>query len=195
MYNNNLILDYEKKINIPQNSNSFYIINKSLLIKNCIEIEISHKENFDISNLYAIIKSYTNNLIYLPANVFTLIKNNDNSFIASNFNTNEIKDLSFFAFSKLINFQFKKDWEYIKRDGSYYILISYPIEIFDINLLKFIKPIYPWNEKISRNLKINTIEEDLISLINKKEDKIKELEYEIKKLKKRNRSRLIWKKK
>lgn len=177
MYANNLILDLNNKIIIPQNSNTNFIISKSINIKNSIEIKIKPFEEIEILNLYLIIKSYVMNVIYVPSNFFIIVKNLDEKeFIASNINISEIKNLSYYGFINWFYDELHNDWKYIREDGEYALLLTYPMNIFDKNLISFIKPKYPWDSNITSSLtKLKSNEEYYIITIEKQKKKIEEL--------------------
>jgi hypothetical protein len=46
-------------------------------MKDSISIEITPFEEINFLNLYIIIKSYSSNLLYIPSNLFIVIKNID----------------------------------------------------------------------------------------------------------------------
>ena len=184
MYANNLILDLDNRVAIPQNEKDNYIIKNSSFMDYCIEIYINPHNSVDLINLYLIIKSYSCSILFPSHNFFTLIKNlNEKEFIASNININEFKNMSYFSFNKWFYTQLKNDWKYIKQNGEYYILFSYPVELFDRNNLAYLKPKYPWDTEIILKI-IRIVEQtnEYEKLIKKQKEKINELEVIIAKL-------------
>lgn len=184
MYNDNLIIDKENKVLIPQNNKVNFKIKKSIFIKNCIEIKIIPFSEVDMINLYLIIKSYVSNLIYVSVNIFTYVNNkNDNGFIVYNSNITEFKNLSYYGFFKWFYEQSSEDWKYIKEDGEYYFMINYTIEIFDMDLLDYLKPKYPWNSTIIEKMtKLKDNEEYYIMTIEAQKKEIKILKEKLSKM-------------
>lgn len=193
MYNNNLILDNENKISISQNTNNFFEIFKSDKLKDSIEIVINPFDEIDTINLYIIIKSYSLNLIYVPANTLIMVKNpTEEEFIVYNSVIDQFKNFSFYGFYNWFHRQLQNDWKYIKEGGRYSLVFTYPLKIFDPELLHILKPNYPWNSQIIENFArlystekyyIMTIEQQKKELA-KKQKIIEDLERIIKQVKK-----------
>ena len=185
MFNNNLIIKNEE-ILIPQNDNSFFMF-ESLFLKNSLELIIQPFEDIDTINLYIIVKSLTSNIIYTPHSVLIAVTNNEN-FIVHNISISNFKKMNYFNFINWFNKQLEYDKKYIRENGKYKLIFTYPVEIFDRNLIPNIRPKYPWNNEILYSLN-NIIEEEesknkIIEIQKKKieyqENKIKELENKIK---------------
>lgn len=180
MYNTNLILDHKHQIKIPQNSNTFFVINENTFFTNSLSIKIEPYEDVDIINLYLIIKSYCSNLIYIPSKLFIIVKNpNQKEFLAWNSSVSEFKNITYYGFIDWFYNQLHKDWEYIHKDGEYFFVFTYPIKVFDINLLSTIKPKYPWkSELLEKFTKLKHNEEYYIMTIEAQKieiNKLKEL--------------------
>jgi hypothetical protein len=144
MYSDNLFIDYYQKNEIPQNSKTNFEIKKSEILKDSLEIKIKPYEDVSTLNLYVIIKSYVCSLIYIPSNFFIIIKNlNEDEFIAFNSFIDEFKNMSYYGFLNWFYTQLQKDWEYIKKDGEYSFLLTYPIKVFDLDNLKYLRPKFP----------------------------------------------------
>lgn len=151
--NDNLFVDFKKQNIIPQNEKNFFIIKNSTDLKYTLEIKLHPFESFDIINLFFIIKSYTMNLRFIPRDFLIKIKNKENdNFLVLNKNIQWFKHLNFYAFYNWFYFQLYNDWTYLKSDSEYSYLITYPIEIFDRNLIPFLRPIFPWKSDLLENL-------------------------------------------
>jgi hypothetical protein len=93
------VLDEKNDIKIPQSENKFFNIKKSKVYKNSLEISFDPLKETDILNLFLILKSYVNNLIYIPNNFLITIENvGEKEFIAFNTNIVEFKNLKYFSF-------------------------------------------------------------------------------------------------
>lgn len=186
MYTNNLILDLNNTIKISQNLNTYFVISKSLNMKDSIEIKIQPYEDIDMLNLYLMIKSYIMNVIYVSSNFFIIVKNkNEKEFIACNVSTNELKNLSYYGFINWFYDELHNDWKYIKDDGEYFFIITYPMDIFDKDLITFLRPRYPWDSKILSFLtKLKSNEEYYIITIENQKKEIENLKKEIENQKK-----------
>ncbi len=179
MYNNNLLLDFNKKTKIPQNSNNFYEFN-SFYFKNSIEIIIKPFEDIDHINLFIILKSFVHNIKYPPGRFLIAVKNED-FFVLNNIDISNIKKMSYLSFYNWFVYRIENDRKYIRKDGIYKFIITYPIEIFDRKEIEYLRPIYPWSLEILNSLTILIEEEsNKDRIIKNQEEKIKILENKIK---------------
>jgi hypothetical protein len=96
MYNNNLFLDYKNNIKIPSTDKSFYEITGNLFLKHTISVKV--ERDYDLANLYFILKSFSCNLIYIPHNFFTVINNSDDFFVAHAENVRIFKQMGYLNF-------------------------------------------------------------------------------------------------
>jgi hypothetical protein len=72
--------------------------------------------------------------------------------------------------------QLHKDWQYLKKDGQYFILFTYPINLYESNLLFLIKPAYPWSSTILSKLsKLRSDEQYYLMTIEAQKNEIKKL--------------------
>ena len=185
MYNNNLFEDFKNQINIPENEKKSFKITLSNLLPNAIQIDIDEKENTNLFNLYLIIKSYLNNLKFIPDRFLIVISDvNHSFFIADNLDFYFFKSVSLNNFIIWMQKKFLNDSKYLTEKNIYSFVFTYK-KNYDENLLEKIKPIYPWKENILNNL-IKNIEKEqnFISIIDMQKKKIEELQKEIEKLKK-----------
>jgi len=148
VYSNLLIEDHNNKIKIPQNDKTCYIIQRSIKIKNSIEIIIEPYEDLDLYNLFLIIKSYSCNLIYIPHMFITVIKRKDSTFIAHSNHIDRFKKMRYTEFSEWFYNQLNNDWKYLNKDDLYSFIFTYPYNIFDRSKIDCIKPNFPWNEDL-----------------------------------------------
>lgn len=194
MWSNNLFIDAQDKVKIPQNRGCYFDISKSRRLKNTIEIRVAPYEEVDILNLYLVIKSYASNLIYPPSYFLISIRDpNQKEFIVYNSNIREFKNISYYGFEKWFYTRLHHDWQYLKKASEYFFMFTYPLNLFDASLISHIKPIYPWNSKILESfvvLKENevfymmTIDSQKEEIARQKE-KIEELAAELESLKRK----------
>lgn len=186
MYTNNLVVNKNEKKKIPQNENSYFVIKKSNILKHSINIEINPFEQVDLINLYIIIKSFASNIIYIPRNMLIVIKNvNEKEIIAKNINIDEFKNIKFYAFYKWFLDELQENWKYIKTSCQYIFIITFPIDVFNRELLEFLEPQYPWKEEIVIEFnKIIEIDKKNEETINNQAKEIIKLKKEIEELKK-----------
>lgn len=185
MYNDNLLIDFEKETKIPQNEISFYEFS-SFYFKNSIEITIKPFEEIDYINLYIILKSFAHNIKYTPGRLLIAVKNED-FFVSNNIDISNIKKMSYLSFYNWFLYRIENDRKYIRKEGLYKFIITYPIEIFDRKEIEYLRPIYPWSRKILDSLTILIEEEsNKNKIIESQEKKIKILEEKIKNLEKKS---------
>jgi hypothetical protein len=75
-----LFLDFSEKNIIPQNNKNIFIIESSSNFRFSLEIKIHPFEEVDVLNLFLIIKSFADNLIYQTGDFFIKIENPDDPF-------------------------------------------------------------------------------------------------------------------
>lgn len=187
MYNDNLVLDYDNNIKIPSNENSFYKIEGNSFLCYTINIFLTSKFDLDLLNLFIILKSYSSSVIYIPHNLLTIIKNPEESFFLANVvNISVVKKMSYWDFYVWYNAKVEKEWMYVRENGLYIFSFTYPIDIFDRNLVPIIKPKYPWNSLLLQN-SVDLYEKKKMynDLLMEKDKKISELELELEKLRKK----------
>jgi len=183
MLKNNCVLDFKNEISIPQNSKTNFLITKSLNWNYCIDIKFNLNQKINNLNLFLIVQSYAQNLIYFPISFAVVIeKKSDPLLIIEKINIHKIRLMSFEDFEEWVNYRLAYDWKYVENEDFYcfrFIFHSKAIDGFNIEfnteILNFLKPNYPWDKSILIRLKPHDL--DLIS-----ETKI--LKYKIKKLKK-----------
>lgn len=184
MYKDNLIVDYENSIKIPQNEREFYEINQSLDLNYSIEVVIKPFDDINTINLFLIIKSYLNNLIYIPHMLLIMVKKNNENFVAHSLNSSYFKEMSYLSFAEWFYKNLKEDWMYMNDESLYSFIFTYPINVFDRDLLRFIKPKYPWKTNLFVDLANNIKNERFyIETIDKQKKKIEELEKKLKDIK------------
>jgi hypothetical protein len=196
----NCLLDKEKKIKIPQNNKSDFIISKSNEWINSIDIEFNPKEEIDILNLFLIVKSFIKNIEFFCYKMATIIKKeNEDIIITENLLMNQFMRMSYWDFENWIIDKLHIDSKYMEEDKCLYsIRLSFQKKIieglnkkYDEDVLKYLKPIYPWKNIILDELNIkNYIKElELEKILKKveknvpKEDIIKDIKLLIDKLK------------
>lgn len=81
--------------------------------------------------------------------------------------------------------QLKNDWEYFKKESTYSFCFTYSIDIFDRNLIEYLRPKYPWNlelvSKIVKEINEETKYLEIIDKQNKEISKLKKIIYNLKK--------------
>jgi len=196
----NCLLDKEKKIKIPQNNKSDFVISKSNEWINSIDIEFNPKEEIDILNLFLIVKSFIKNIEFFCYKMATIIKKeNEDIIITENLLMNQFMKMSYWDFENWIIDKLHIDSKYMEEDKCLYsIRLSFQKKIieglnkkYDEDVLKYLKPIYPWKNIIMDELNIkNYIKELQLEKILKKvernapkEDIIKDIKSLIDKLK------------
>lgn len=169
--NNNLILDKENNVQIPQNDRSFFTFNQEFL-NNSREVGINPHEVINILNLFITVKSFINSVQYPPHSILLAVRD-ELSFIAHNIDISNLKKISYLGFTTWLTKQLEKDATYLKRTSTYSFIFTYPIEIFDRNDLKFLKPKYPWNSEILKPLSIQIDESNsYLTLIENQQQEI-----------------------
>ncbi len=101
-------------------------------------------------NLFLSVKSYSNNIKFVPYSVLIVIKE-EKSFIAHNFDVNIFKKISYLSFVSWFIRQLDDDRTYLKKNNLYSIVFTYVTNFYDEGSLYFLKPKYPWNSEILRN--------------------------------------------
>jgi hypothetical protein len=134
-----------KEYKIPSNNTNFFIIQKSDWA-NSIDIIIKDGFNFNIVNLYFIIKSYFNsknfiNAIYIATN--TKEKDLYTLFTYKKVEKYSLEKMSIFDFIKWLKNNLESDKEYLMSSNFYgFKIVFYE---FSINIENNeIYPIYPW---------------------------------------------------
>lgn len=175
MFNNNLLLDENSEIKIKQNHESDYIIKESFL-KHSIEVTINPHKEIDFLNLYIILKSYSCNIQYMPYCFFVCIQERE-SMILHNISIDVLKKMTYIGFNNWIIKYLNEDWKYIKENSFYSFVFLYPVELFDRNLLKILKPKYPWSLEILNKISVSVDEDrNYKKVLDEYKKKIEELE-------------------
>lgn len=166
---NNLIVDKEFKVLIPQNMNTNYVIKKSSYWKNSIEIGFIFSEEIDYINLYLILKSYCLSTIWPVVYVCPSILNKkDEIVVFQKESPSFIKNIDFIKFKEWISYRLLDQEHYEKSEefmNYYSILLIFNENIVylelmrDNDILSWLKPNYPWNDQI-----INFFEKDISNL-------------------------------
>jgi hypothetical protein len=183
----NCKLDLKNEIKIPQNKESFYQIEKSKEWKNSIDIKIKQEEK-NIVNLFMILKSYSKNLEFFCFKIMSIIekKEEKETLITENFHINFIQKASIIDFENWFISRINYDKKYISKiEDLHGFRICFQKDIikgldlkYEKDVLKYLKPIYPWSKEIIEENKMMMVEKE------KNEIKIKNLEEEIRFLKK-----------
>ena len=177
----NCLLDKEKKIKIPQNNKSDFIISKSNEWINSIDVEFNPKEEIDILNLFLIVKSFIKNIEFFCYKMATIIKKeNEDIIITENLLMNQFMKMSYWDFENWIIDKLHIDSKYMEEEECLYsIRLSFQKKIieglnkkYNEDVLKYLKPIYPWKNIILDELNIkNYIKELELEKILKKVEK------------------------
>ena len=173
---------------VPLNETSFYIIKKGNW-NFTIDIFMSNYTNFNILNLFMIIKSYFNDEYFYIEDIYIIIAKEDNfSIVFKKIDYDLIKTCNYDDFLSFFDKMIYSEKEYLKN----YKYVGFKI-IFNKNCAIFktnkIYPIYPWNKDIvhhyvsqskwkSENIKFsseNMEVKDLIKKIENLEDQNKKL--------------------
>lgn len=158
----NCILDEENIIKIPQNDLEYFKIEKSKDWKNSIDIELNIKKEINILNLFIIIKSYIKNIEFFCFKMSTIVKKNENIFITENLMINQFLKMNYWDFEQWLLEKIYLENKYVSEEKDLYaIRLSFQKKIieglnskYDKDVLKHLKPVYPWKEKIFEELKI-----------------------------------------
>jgi len=158
----NCILDEENIIKIPQNNLEYFKIEKSKDWKNCIDIELNIKKEINILNLFIIIKSYIKNIEFFCFKMSTIVKNSEDIFITENLMINQFLKMNYWDFEQWLLEKIYLESKYVSEEKDLYaIRLSFQKKIieglnskYDKDVLKYLKPVYPWKEKILEELKI-----------------------------------------
>lgn len=140
------MLTTEKK-NIPLNENSYYIIKKGDW-SSTIDILLSNYLNFNILNLFMIIKSYFNEQHFYVEDIYLIISKEDNfSIIFKKIDYDVIKSCTYDEFLIFFEKIIYSEKEYLKNYKylGFKIIFNKTCPIFKDNK---IYPKYPWNEDI-----------------------------------------------
>lgn len=176
----NCMLDEKNIIKIPQNDLEYFKIEKSKDWKNSIDIELNIKKEINILNLFIIIKSYIKNIEFFCFKMSTIVKKSENIFITENLMINQFLKMNYWDFEQWLLEKIYLENKYVSEEKDLYaIRISFQKKIieglnskYDKDVLKYLKPVYPWKEKIFEELKIiNYIKDSEIEKIIKKIEK------------------------
>ena len=199
--NNNCILDKENYIKIPQNKTKCFKIETSEEWSNCIDI-LTWKEEIDILNLFLIIKSYIRNMEFYcyKMSVIILKKELKDTIITENMMLNYFIKINYWEFENWFMDRLHNDLKYVtEKEDLYGFRIVFQSKIieglnkkYNGDVLKILKPIYPWKKEILDTYKIDLTEMEITKKENerlKKEndnnnDIIKKLMRELQDLKK-----------
>jgi len=194
----NCIIDYNNKIKIDQNENSYFEIIKSKNWVNSIDIKLKLNEEINFLNLFLIIKSFIKNTEFFCYKMSSVvIKENEDIIITENILINQFASMSYWEFEKWIIDKITIDNKYVTDKKDFYgIRIVFSKKIienlnkkYSIDVLNYLKPKYPWKDdllkevKLKDYMKINELEkikrkiekgekkENIIEYINKLIDK------------------------
>lgn len=175
--NDNCILDKKKQIKIPQNKNKYFIIEKSKEWSNCIDI-LTSKEEIDVLNLFLIIKSYIRNMQFYCYKMSVIIvkKELKDTIITENMMLNYFLKASYWEFENWFMDRLHNDLKYItQKEDLYGFRIVFQSKIieglnkkYNEDVLKILKPIYPWKDDILKSYKIDLNEIEIIKEENQK---------------------------
>lgn len=184
MYKENLFLDFKSDVKIPISENNFLLIEKTNIVSNSIEISFDPRKEINLLNLYITIKSYLNNLEFLPNSFLISIKNlEEKAFVVSNVYAYEFKNVKYFGFIRWYKNQVEEDWKYFRNLEKYSYIVTYPTDVFDKKKLKYLKPIFPWSHAIIEEMnKVYMREEELLEVIKQKDEEITRLKKELEKI-------------
>jgi hypothetical protein len=138
---------------IPQNQKNFFII-KYNEWKYSIDIMFIHNEEVSLSNLFLILKSFTNNRNFNIKGIYICSKQNDEDKVTRIFHTIKNRKLMRFTFNDFIEWYeetYTSDWEYIKEQKYYGIRVVFYKES-PFYLVGKIFPEYPWNPMFVKEL-------------------------------------------
>lgn len=166
---NNCKIDFEQKIKIPQNTKDNFILEIDKTWKYCIKISFDISRDTDYLNLFLILKSYAHNNICLAYAIGTsFFDENDKIIVTQKENMSYIKKMDFEKFLEWITYRIKYDWQYNKSKSFYSLLIIFEKNLVTLNnkkygveVLSYLRPIYPWDLKWLNYLK-KSIEETLL---------------------------------
>ncbi len=160
-------------------------------MKHSIELNIRHTEKIDMLNLYFIIKSFTCNIIYLSVSLIIVIEGkHKQEFIAHNIGVTVFKHMSYPVFVEWFYGQINEDWKYLNESSKYSFHFTYPIDLFDRNLIEYLRPVYPWNPEILES--VGTPKKDKPTDYSKFTKKIKYLNNIIRKLQFSNKQKHVF---
>ncbi len=159
----NCIIDYNNKIKINQNDNSYFEIEKSKNWINSIDIKLKLKEEINFLNLFLIIKSFIKNTEFFCYKMSTIIiKEDEDVIITENMILNQFINMSYWEFEKWIIEKITIDNKYITDKKDFYgIRIVFSRKIienlnkkYNTDVLKYLKPKYPWKEELLKEIKL-----------------------------------------
>jgi hypothetical protein len=165
-------------VRIPQNSNSSFVISKSVKWRNSIQIEFNPSEDIDKLNLYFILRSYLETSFLQAEYISTVfVAELDNFGVSQHEHVSKILKMCYYDFELWISDRLSWDNKYLNDTKLYYIVISFNSHLlelktreFGVDLLEALRPIYPWGESwLNRYLK----EIGRISFLEKKIETLK----------------------
>lgn len=150
---NNLIIDKKQKIKIPQNERLNYSINEYAEWKYAIQIKFSLTKPLNYLNLFLIIKSYVLNNKIPPHALCTVFKKENQNIITQKENVSWFIGADYYAFCEWINFRVLSDKKYNESEQFYSLVLLFPKGLLLLknkeegitNILRLLKPNYPWN--------------------------------------------------
>jgi hypothetical protein len=134
------------------NGENFFIIEKSELYKNTIEIKFDFVNSVDLVNLYLILKSYMLSNDFYVINIATSFINiEDKQIISTKENYNFLKNINYTEFCEWVKFKINRDKEYNVKNKIYSLLLMFESSIINFKKEKFnkedvlqdLKPKYP----------------------------------------------------
>ena len=135
-------------------------------------MEITFEEGFSLTDLFLVIRSYSDSLIIVPIQMMVLVEDlneSGRSFFTESISIHKITDMSLIDFSVWYNNRWEKDSKYVSNETfKHKILFKFFYKKDEMY------PIYPWKEEI--------LKEILSSSNKEKEERIKFLEEKIKDL-------------
>lgn len=158
----NCIIDYENKIKINQNENEYFEITKSKNWINSIDIKLKLNEEINFLNLFLIIKSFIKNTEFFCYKMSSIIIKEDEDVITENILLNQFTNMTYWEFEKWIIDKITMDNKYITDKKDFYgIRIVFSKKIienlnkkYNLDVLKYLKPKYPWKDEIIKEIKL-----------------------------------------
>lgn len=152
----NCYFDKNKKTFIPQNKNNeFFIIEKSKSWNYSIDIVFNINSPINYLNLFIILKSYLSYKIINPVAIAMICQTDQHTLVTKKLRSELILKTTLNEFENWINFKINYDARYITTETFYsFRLLYHPSLVthlsnkYNIDLLQFLKPLFPWSEKI-----------------------------------------------
>jgi hypothetical protein len=169
MIKDNLILDWENLIYIPQNDNTNFIIKKAEDWNYCIDIILDIEKPVKMINFYILINSFLQNNIYYTYALAAVIIKPDNIKVMQKIRNQKITNMSISEFAEWIDYRISYDWKYVNEEDFYafrLVLNKQIVEKYNLqhkkNILNYLKPIYPWKDEILNELRAEDFKEKAV---------------------------------